>query len=336
MSTSRAAEKKPAHTSSAERSREIPEAPNPTTAESQDHSRESHDHSILYQNIGQYKELACFDRFAPELAKLLHDDIEEILSCQSNIHQQLEAARGDKRSDNNVLGCPRIYVKLRHEDIHEEWERYEAALERYGGHLLMSQQIMNLPSQDSLYTDYLAKFSPPIFREGPDGLIFGPTSQRAEHYLSDACAWKGLPQDDLLTTLFIKVSVWINQNIRSRLRRFRHDRARTKPSDTENLSNSEGLDTTDLDYYTILAYLDVLMCIFASCFLTGTMFAIAHIKPLNAQIGSVGVAGTIFTFSIWIMAGRNVRRIEVYAATAAFFAVASVYVSNNDGGDRRH
>ena len=82
---------------------------------------------------------------------------------------------------------------------------------------------------------------------------------------------------------------------------------------------------------TITATIDALTCVFVPLLLTGAMFALALIHPTLVRIGVVGAFGLIFSASAKLISGR-ISRGEVFAYTAAFFAVASVFVSTTDDG----
>jgi hypothetical protein len=182
---------------------------------------------------------------------------------------------------------------------------------------------MNMPQQPAWATKYLASFGSPTFHDGK----FGLTQEPAKMYLgpweeTDICSWRGSPKDDFLTLRFIQISPWVEEHILARLRRL--------------CKGPKREEETVLYHHAsvIVMWMDILTYIFVSCLLTGAMFALAHIESLNARIAFVGVAGLLFSISVQLTAGHDSRRVEIFAATAAFFAVASVFVSNNDGGNK--
>lgn len=158
-----------------------------------------------------------------------------------------------------------------------------------------------------------------------DKHIFGPTSEADDVYLkpshlTDTCAWRGLLrvplQEDLFTTQVIKHAKWIEKNILSRLRRLLPGR-RKRPQPTE----------TNIQYHHIVATIDILACVFVPFLLTAAMFALAEIGGIRVRTSIVGVFGLIFSLSVKAIAGHPTRG-EVFAANAAFFAVASVFVES--------
>lgn len=190
----------------------------------------------------------------------------------------------------------------------------------------MSQQIMALPGQAAYARKYLAKFKPPTFLDD----LFRLTGEPAEVYQGpserhDTCAWRGLPQEDFLTKRFLEASPWIEDHI---LKPVRKRFARK--------NRSQKAYEPDIRHHVVVECMDVVTCTIACILLTGSMFALAYVRPLNIRIAIVGVFGTLFSFSVRLMAGKPSRRMEVYSATAAFFAVASVFVSGTGSGDDNH
>jgi len=82
-------------------------------------------------------------------------------------------------------------------------------------------------------------------------------------------------------------------------------------------------------YRTLIEIMDIFTCILTSLLFVGAMFTLAAIGPLKIRIGVAGALGLAFALSAKLLAGAS-RRIEIYAAISAFFAVVSVFVSNTD------
>lgn len=185
---------------------------------------------------------------------------------------------------------------------------------------------MKLPNQSPSATKRMEDLNKvPFFQIGPQGWRFGFTQEDATVYFgpserTDTCAWRGLSTNDILTRKFVEWSPWIEKRILERFRRL-----------CRRISRSQRWDRPDVPYHRVVDIMDTLTCISASLLLTGAMFALVSIDPLLARIGAVGGFGTLFALAVKIMAG-NPSRGEVFAATAAFFAVASVFVSNTGNG----
>lgn len=300
--------------------------------------RPSRGYSKLYENIALYPQAASFRRFAAQWAKLIHDNTEEVLTNHDKLCKALEG-KGVPNTAASGLNFSRLYVQHEYPDVYKNfWKPYEESLRKHGkiaepsfapldancyslgDALCLSQQIMKLPGQANFLTEWLATFESPTFHKGR----FGLTQELAEVYKgppekNDTCTWRELPQHDFLTKKFLQVSRWIHA------RRLKHS---CDQSAGECGAHEDG---PNIAHHVVVESMDFVTCTIASLLLTGSMFAIAHIRPLNIRIGVVGVCGTLFSWSVKLMAGPS-RRVEVYAAIAAFFAVASVFVSGTDSG----
>jgi hypothetical protein len=89
-----------------------------------------------------------------------------------------------------------------------------------------------------------------------------------------------------------------------------------------------------MKYNRIVETVDAITCVFVPLLLTATMFALVEVGRLRVRIAVIGVFGLIFSISVKAIAGHLTRG-EVFSATAAFFAVASVFVgsTSNKGAD---
>ncbi|KAJ4288187.1 hypothetical protein N0V90_012204 [Kalmusia sp. IMI 367209] len=283
-------------------------------------------YNIFYENIALFPELARFRRFAAEWSKLLHDDTQEVQFLRNQARVELGKKIIQPAGGVDVLDIPRSVVKDAYPEIYKNfWKPYEEALRQQGkdprsSDLCTSHEIMNLPDQPAYATKFVAKFGPPVFENGR----FGITQELKEFYLDpsqrqDACAWRMLPQEDYLMRRVLQMSPWIEENIS---KRFAASRA------SQSQSSTQASNPPYYRHHVLVETIDILTCIFVSVLLMGTMFALAHIRALNARIGVVGGMGIVFSLCVKLLGGSPSRRIEVYAATAAFFAVASVFVSN--------
>lgn len=118
----------------------------------------------------------------------------------------------------------------------------------------------------------------------------------------------------MLSTFFINHSEWFQENVINRLERcFRRKK------------HPDGTKQTDIPYEAIVMVMDAVVCFFVPVLFDMEMFALIAIKPLKVRIAIVGVFGLIFSLSLKCFAGHLTRG-EVFATTAAYFAVASVFV----------
>jgi hypothetical protein len=189
-----------------------------------------------------------------------------------------------------------------------------------GETLCMSQQIMDLPTQNVFDTQQLAEWASPDFRPIFENDVFVPTGEDERTYKgdpdrTDTCAWTTLPRD-YLTMRFLYCSRWIVKHVFGRWRTFRHGAVQTKQE-----------SATTLHYGRLVGVIDLLSCLLASILLAVTVVVLAIVRPLAIRIALIGIFGTLFAFLLKLMAGKPTRG-EVFGATAAFYAVAAVFVGS--------
>jgi hypothetical protein len=302
--------------------------------------------SALYYHIARYPELGLFRCFAPYWAKKVHDDTSVFLESLRKVNEELGKIEGFE--GKSILDCPLVVMKKkcpvgRFGPLYDAWTKYEENLERHGEvvcpisdafqtdcrlgrTLCMSEQIMKLPHQHAFYTEYLAKFKPPHTADIFENDVFVPTGEDADRYQNspernDTCAWRSMPQTDFLTTCFYYCSRWIEVYIPVRLRSCITGRKGSK----EGMAKVDA--QLDVRHDRIVSFMDTFSCLIASILLWIPVQVLASVRPQKTRIATVGVFGTLFALSVKLMAG-DIKRGEVFGATAAFYAVAVVFVSS--------
>lgn len=185
----------------------------------------------------------------------------------------------------------------------------------------MSSQIMQLPDQGAYETDVLSKYKPLVFTDG----ICGITQEDERYWLgpsadNDGCSWKEPESSRLdgLSERFIRVADWIHGRF--------FERSKSAGTPEESYQVQLTLPPR-LRLQTLTEFMDYISCIFASALMMCALFALDAVKLPKGRIALVGCLGTIFSVTVKFLAGPS-RRVEVFAATAGFFAVASVFVSD--------
>jgi hypothetical protein len=151
---------------------------------------------------------------------------------------------------------------------------------------------------------------------------FGPTDEQgaAAEYRDaeshDFVAGVGMDRSDILNNLWADNVDWIEKQIFRRVRSW--------------LRLDQQSSDTRVDLETIIKTIDALTCLFVPLLFTATLFALALIRRLMVRIAVVGALGIAFAVSAKLIYGR-ISRGDIFAFTAAFFAVASVFVSTTDG-----
>ncbi|KAF2187646.1 hypothetical protein K469DRAFT_103837 [Zopfia rhizophila CBS 207.26] len=269
----------------------------------------------FYDDMAQYPGLAIFHRFSGPWAWILHDGTQEVLEKEKIVNDALagiQAARGSA-TILTVTDCLRIHMEG-NSDLNGKIRDYKDSIRNYSRDLYLSYKISKLPDPAQYYSNYLKQYQG-LFDHG----IFGPTGESAEVYQPnpspDMCAWKTIPDADIFTSYIVDNSEWIEKHIWSRLRRF--SKRGKQPHHTP--------ERTYVWYDVIVAFMDTVTCIFVPLLLTVSMFALISIRSIKIRVAIVGVFGLLFSLSVKVMGGHPSRG-EVFAATAAFYAVASVFV----------
>jgi hypothetical protein len=326
----------------------------PNIMQAQQTPRPTHRYGEFYIDSMTYPEQLKFRRFGPQWSKKLHDDEEELLVMEKELRNGIaELRRQDGCGPLTTLDYPRILAK-RDEKLYGRWMRYENKLrthsespklrwdmgdsDAFGNGCCESVRVYFAPivasnigfltvlAQDLRLVCDLYKMPvhgsyagaklnehPNLFKNG----TFGPTNELggAAAYQDpkspDFVAVVEVESLDLLTDLAIDHIVWIDKKILMRLRRW----------------FSIGTRSNHIRVSTLIAFFDTIACIFVPLLLTATMFALARIQRLMVRIAVVGVFGFIFLASAKLLSGR-VSRSSIFSLTAAYFAVASVFVSS--------
>jgi len=79
-----------------------------------------------------FPDIARFRRFRAQWAKLIHDDTQEVLLNQYELHKALKqhVKHTSKRFD--VLDIPRKFVYETFPEVIPKWEKYEESLRQQG------------------------------------------------------------------------------------------------------------------------------------------------------------------------------------------------------------
>jgi hypothetical protein len=179
--------------------------------------------------------------------------------------------------------------------------------------------VYKLPSHNLYFAKHLVKYRS-LFENG----IFGPTGEQAVPYqdpsYSGFCALVGIPEWDNLTNAYVNNSDWIERNVLGRVRRLW----------TCQRTLQQGNQHATISLATITSSIDFVTCIFVPLLLMAVMFALVSVRPLKVRIALVGVFGLVFALSAKVFTGR-ISRGEIFAYTAAFFAISSVFAGTTSG-----
>lgn len=190
--------------------------------------------------------------------------------------------------------------------------------------LLMVQAVANLPDQCDIYARQFAKYAEDgIFDDG----IFGPTKEEADIYRqvpshSGMCSLKDFGQQDLLTTLVIR-----NLDSVNKVLKYLAGRVSRKSTQKPSVTSQQYIA-----FDTVLRIMDLIAGLYAPMLLMGCMGVLSCIKSEKARIGVLGVFGILLTVSL-VLFVPTLRRCDIFAITAAFFAVGGVYIGAKSVGN---
>jgi hypothetical protein len=185
----------------------------------------------------------------------------------------------------------------------------------------MTAKILNLPRQDKYYTKKLKEWKSPGFQPLFGNEEFIPTGEQTTFYeddpsTTDTCACTARAPGDPLTRVFMRISQWVANHVVPQWRKRIHGR---QPDDD--------LNEVSLPSARLITVLDMLACIVASVMLEVTIVVLVVVRPLRIRLGLILVFGILFALLLKLMAG-NPSRGEIFGATAAFYAVAAVFVGS--------
>ncbi|KAF2442057.1 hypothetical protein P171DRAFT_445823 [Karstenula rhodostoma CBS 690.94] len=277
--------------------------------------RPTHSYGQFYIDSADFAEQLKFRRFGPRWFKKLYDDEEEILVMERDLNNGIaELLRQDGRGPLTTLDYPRILAK-RDGKLYGKWMKYENKLRAHAQDLCLVNSLHKLPIHGS-YAGARLNDYPELFKND----TFGPTNERGgaaayqDPAAPDFVAVVGVESHDFLTDLAVNHIVWIDQKILERLRRWSRMSA----------------GSNHIKLSTLITFFDTIACIFVPVLLTATMFTLARVPRLMVRIAVVGVFGLVFSASAKLLSGR-MSRFSIFSLTAAYFAVASVFVSTAEG-----
>lgn len=269
-----------------------------------------------YKECADFPETPKFRRFAAQWNKKLHEDVADLVKEEGKLSKAIADARErDKAPPLTFLECPRRLVP---EELKKGCSDYENKLRIYAQDLCLYSSLFRFPDHEPYFSKRLNNYSE-LF-EGGD---FGPTDEpgAASEYQDinarDFLTVVGENRSDALTIFLVAHIDWIDQQILQRIRAFL-GRPRPTPA------------VPGVEHGTIVKIADAIACVFVPFLLTSTMFALARTRPLMVRICVVSIFGLVFAISAKLISS-NMSRGEIFSFSAAFFAVASVFVSSTNG-----
>jgi hypothetical protein len=186
-----------------------------------------------------------------------------------------------------------------------------------GEDLCLATQVANLPHQSDIYARHFAARET-LFEAG----VFGPTREKAAMYTqvpshADTCSFKdgNLDEQDMLTAFVIRHLESVNVYVTDLIARVLRQRSL---EDGGAYQQYLGLDKIQM-------IANVLTGIYVPVFLAICLGVLSCIKSEKTRIVMLGVLGILLAL-LMIMCVPTPKRNDMFAITAAFFAVGGIFI----------
>jgi hypothetical protein len=171
--------------------------------------------------------------------------------------------------------------------------------------LNLAHKIAQFPDQSPLFSKRFANI--PNLCEDEK---FGPTGESNEYYKhpphADTCTWREPDRQDSLTNLFIdNIEVIVSKL------------SRKKKEDPDSPQRESIKLSTICSVVNLLVGLYVFYCI----------------RATSSRIVVAGLLGILFSMSIQLLV-PGIKRGEIFAINAAYFAIAGVFIGASDNSSR--
>jgi hypothetical protein len=171
-----------------------------------------------------------------------------------------------------------------------------------------------MPDQSKAYARYFAKQND-VFRDG----LYVPTMERADIYSQVPshrylCTLRGAEEEDVMTDFLLKLAGSVYRRLHGLV-----DWVFKRRADEELLHQRYIRLTTARTTMNVLA---------ATClpiFLAGTLGMLSRLKSDKMRIVVLGILALVLTMSLIVLVPK-LKRSDMYAITAAYFAVGGIFI----------
>ena len=181
--------------------------------------------------------------------------------------------------------------------------------------LNLAHKIAQFPDQSPLFSKRFANI--PNLCEDEK---FGPTGESNEYYKhpphADTCTWREPDRQDSLTNLFIdNIEVIVSKL------------SRKKKEDPDSPQRES------IKLSTICGVVNLLVGLYAPLVFTASIAVFYCIRATSSRIVVAGLLGILFSMSIQLLV-PGIKRGEIFAINAAYFAIAGVFIGASDNSSR--
>jgi hypothetical protein len=177
-----------------------------------------------------------------------------------------------------------------------------------------AQAVAKFPDQSGVYSKAFAEMSNLCV-----GGKFGPTGESDEYYTHpphpDTYSFKRMDAQDPFTAYLVN-------NVKTL-----YEKLSGKGDDQETPRRPS------IKLSTICRVVNLLVCLYAPLMFTASIAILYTIRPTKIRIAVAGLLGVVVAISILLLV-PGIRRGELFAIIAAYFAIAGVFIGASDNGGR--
>ncbi|RAR15582.1 hypothetical protein DDE83_001032 [Stemphylium lycopersici] len=281
-------------------------------------------YSRLYEDVVNMPETAKFRRYLGYWAWMLYNETREIEKEIQNFNASIAEIYGAASSNVVVtaLDYHLNYESEHHSKLNPHFDKLSSLIRRYGKDLKLARDVANLPDQPDIYAQHLAQYEG-LFNDD----MFGPTKEKAAIYTqvpanNDTCALKcgEQGQQDMLTKCMVMHLKPVNRFLEKWVLRIRG-----KSTDVADDSQRT------LELATVLTVVDILSGIYVPVLFAGCLGVLSCLASEKCRIIVLGSFGMVLA-ALLIVCVPALKRNDLFAIIAAFFAVGGVYIGAKKDG----
>ncbi|KAF2831257.1 hypothetical protein CC86DRAFT_137061 [Ophiobolus disseminans] len=272
--------------------------------------------SSLYAAFNETPELTKFRRYVDLWSWILNNQVSDIEKQLKECNEVTADVVGRARDNCEfvVTDYHRAYADEEHPQLKPKMEELVRLVRRYSKDLMLAQDVANLPEQDNVFARYLANYPGLLVNR-----LYGPTKEPADIYQevpshAGTCSLKSREDEDFVTNLMLKHLQATNE-----WRQGFIDRVLRRPV----------REKTALPQYFSLKTIRTIMHIIAGVYVpilfAGSLKILSSLESESTRIVVLGLLCLLLMWSL-ILLVPTLRRSDLFAIAAAYFAVGGVYI----------
>ncbi|KAF2705347.1 hypothetical protein K504DRAFT_537413 [Pleomassaria siparia CBS 279.74] len=273
--------------------------------------------SVLYEDYAEHPELARFRRYLKEISWMLYDQNAEIQLLRDEINAIIKDLQGFGNGNQvfDVTDLHRVHVPGRKlpRSLKKKIDRLKRMIRQYNKDLIDAHTIAQFPDQSRVCSRWFAR-RPGLYENGR----FEPTGESKMYYEhpphADTCTLRDMGCHDLLTEFFINNYEAVSERFRKK---------------SEGDADPDAPTREGIKLSIIEAVSNIIACTYISLIFTASIAILFCLEKTRNRIVVAGILGIILLLSILLLA-PSVKRSEVVAIIAGYFAIAAVFIGTSD------